>query len=77
MKLFAALAAILPIVSAVETIANKTIYVPYDRETFNDPQVLYARSVELDDGSLLATCEHYSPEVHKLPMTQFHLYGSC
>ncbi|KAI5304500.1 hypothetical protein KEM56_006431 [Ascosphaera pollenicola] len=62
MKLLAAFVAVLPFVSAVDKIVNKTIYEPYNRKTFNDPQVLYARSVELDDGSLLATMEHYSPE---------------
>lgn len=42
------------------TFSNLSIYDPPDNYT--DPQVLYGRPVELEDGTLLATWENYSPE---------------
>ncbi|KAL1875333.1 hypothetical protein VTK73DRAFT_10117 [Phialemonium thermophilum] len=44
----------------VETVANKVIFTP--PTNYTDPRVLYARTVELRDGTLLATWENYSPE---------------
>ncbi|KAI0130566.1 BNR/Asp-box repeat protein [Xylariales sp. AK1849] len=40
---------------------------------YTDPQVLYARSVQLYDGRLLATWENYSPEP---PLVYFPIYES-
>ncbi|KAF7560653.1 hypothetical protein G7046_g3506 [Stylonectria norvegica] len=53
------LSLLLPLVAA-RTFSNKVIFDPPDNYT--DPQVLYARPLELSDGSLLATWENYSPE---------------
>jgi hypothetical protein len=39
---------------------NKIIFTP--PANYTDPRVLYARTVELFDGTLLATWENYSPE---------------
>ena len=52
----------LPIVAAkkLSTFGSLSIYDPPDNYT--DPQVLYARPLELFDGTLLATWENYSPE---------------
>lgn len=52
----------LPIAVAkkLSSISNLSIYDPPDNYT--DPQVLYARPLELFDGTLLATWENYSPE---------------
>ncbi|KAI5285659.1 hypothetical protein KEM52_002343, partial [Ascosphaera acerosa] len=72
MKFFAALTALLPLAAAVDTVKHQTIFTP-DRETFNDPQTLYARAFELDDGSLLATWENYSPQN---PLVYYPIYRS-
>lgn len=42
------------------TFSNRTVFVP--PTDYTDPQVLYARTVELEGGVLLATWENYSPE---------------
>ncbi|KAJ9148485.1 Glycoside hydrolase family 93 protein [Pleurostoma richardsiae] len=42
------------------TFSNNVIFTP--PSNYTDPRVLYARSVELQDGTLLATWENYSPE---------------
>lgn len=42
------------------TFSNVTVFVP--PVNYTDPQVLYARTVELEGGVLLATWENYSPE---------------
>lgn len=42
-------------------------------EKFRESGVLYARSVQLDDGSILATAENYSPEP---PIVHFPIYKS-
>lgn len=39
---------------------NRVIFTP--PANYTDPRVLYARTVELTDGTLLATWENYSPE---------------
>lgn len=53
------------------TISNLSIYDP--PADYNDPQVLYARPLELSDGTLLATWENYSPEP---PMVYFPIFKS-
>ena len=40
--------------------SNRVVFVP--PATYTDPRVLYARTVELADGTLLSTWENYSPE---------------
>jgi hypothetical protein len=42
------------------TFSDITVFVP--PSNYTDPRVLYARTVLLDDGVLLATWENYSPE---------------
>lgn len=54
----AALAA--PKQAPFSTFSNLTIFVP--PSNYTDPRVLYARTVELEGGVLLATWENYSPE---------------
>lgn len=61
---------LLPLVAA-QTVNHATIFDPPDNYT--DPQVLYARSLELADGTLLATWENYSPEP---PLVWFPIYES-
>jgi hypothetical protein len=56
---------LLPLVAAKpaqkgKTFSNVEIFDP--PTNYNDPQVLYARPLELSDGTLLATWENYSPE---------------
>ena len=48
-----------PKVASFKTFSSKTIYVP--DANYTDPRVLYARTVELNKGVLLATWENYSP----------------
>lgn len=57
--------------AAAQTFSNNVIFDPPDNYT--DPQVLYARSLELCDGTLLATWENYSPEP---PLVWFPIYES-
>ncbi|ERT02674.1 hypothetical protein HMPREF1624_00975 [Sporothrix schenckii ATCC 58251] len=57
--------------SPVTTFANKVIFTP--PSTYTDPRVLYPRTVELRDGTLLATWENYSPEP---PAVHFPIYQS-
>ncbi|KAJ4172030.1 hypothetical protein NW754_007628 [Fusarium falciforme] len=57
---FAGLVSFLLPFAAAQTFSNNVIYDPPNNYT--DPQVLYARPVELSDGTLLATWENYSPE---------------
>lgn len=42
------------------TFSNVTIFTP--PSNYTDPQVLYARNVQLPNGDILATWENYSPE---------------
>jgi hypothetical protein len=49
-----------PITGEPTTFSDKVIFVP--PTNYTDPRVLYARTVELSDGTLLATWENYSPE---------------
>jgi hypothetical protein len=53
------------------TFSNVTIFVP--PSNYTDPQVLYARTVELEGGVLLATWENYSPEP---PLVYFPIFKS-
>jgi hypothetical protein len=61
----------LPQQSAPSTFAQRVIYTP--PSNYNDPRVLYARSAQLADGTLLATWENYSPEP---PKVYFPIYQS-
>lgn len=68
---------ILPLVSAApkqkapETFAQRVVFTPPDNYT--DPRVLYARTAQFKDGTLLATWENYSPEP---PPVYFPIYQS-
>ncbi|RFU26202.1 hypothetical protein B7463_g10136, partial [Scytalidium lignicola] len=53
------------------TYSNVTVFVP--PSDYTDPRVLYARTVELEDGVLLATWENYSPEP---PLVYFPIFKS-
>jgi len=53
------------------TFSNVTVFVP--PSNYTDPRVLYARTVELEDGVLLATWENYSPEP---PAVYFPIFRS-
>ena len=53
------------------TFSNVTVFVP--PSDYTDPQVLYARTVELEDGVLLATWENYSPEP---PLVYYPIFKS-
>jgi len=53
------------------TFSNVTVFVP--PANYTDPQVLYARTVELEGGVLLATWENYSPEP---PLVYFPIFKS-
>ena len=53
------------------TFSNVTVFVP--PTNYTDPQVLYARTVELEDGVLLATWENYSPQP---PLVYFPIFRS-
>jgi hypothetical protein len=50
---------------------STTVFTP--PSNYTDPRVLYARTVELQDGTLLATWENYSPEP---PLVYFPIYKS-
>jgi hypothetical protein len=58
--------------AALTTIDRELIFQPPDNYT--DPRTLYARTVELCDGRLLATWENYSPEP---PPVYFPIYESA
>ncbi|KAH8648389.1 glycoside hydrolase family 93 protein [Xylariales sp. PMI_506] len=66
-----ALVAASRVASALRTIDQELIFQP--PSNYTDPQVLYARTVELSDGRLLATWENYSPEP---PPVYFPIYES-
>ena len=53
------------------TFSNITIFTP--PSNYTDPRVLYARTVELEGGVLLATWENYSPEP---PLVYFPIFKS-
>nr|OQO26524.1 hypothetical protein B0A51_07927 [Rachicladosporium sp. CCFEE 5018] len=56
---------------AVAPFGQRAIYTP--ASNYRTPKVLYPRSVKLNDGSLLATWENYSPEP---PKVYFPIYNS-
>ncbi|KAH8703276.1 hypothetical protein BGW36DRAFT_354704 [Talaromyces proteolyticus] len=57
--------------STPKLFSNKTIFTP--PSNYTTPRVLYARSVQLANGDLLATWENYSPEP---PLVYFPIYSS-
>lgn len=57
--------------SGYTTFDNRVIFTP--EANFTDPRVLYARALELSDGTLLSTWENYSPEP---PIVHFPIYES-
>ncbi|CAK7201861.1 hypothetical protein SEUCBS139899_004576 [Sporothrix eucalyptigena] len=57
--------------SPAATFYNKVIFTP--PITYTSPRVLYPRTVQLGDGTLLATWENYSPEP---PVVYFPIYQS-
>jgi len=61
----------LPQQKAPETFAQRVIFTP--PSNYTDPRVLYARSAQFSDGTLLATWENYSPEP---PKVYFPIYQS-
>ncbi|KAK4110131.1 glycoside hydrolase family 93 protein [Canariomyces notabilis] len=78
MKWSTVLFTILPLVSAAPkkqdapaTFAQRVVFTPPDNYT--DPRVLYARTAQFKDGTLLATWENYSPEP---PPVYFPIYKS-
>ncbi|KAF2848480.1 glycoside hydrolase family 93 protein [Plenodomus tracheiphilus IPT5] len=71
---------ILSLVSVVSALPQKADQPTFSRNViftppanYNDPRVLYARSAQFADGSLLATWENYSPEP---PQVYFPIYRS-
>lgn len=61
----------LPQQQAQPTLSRRVIFTP--PSDYSDPRVLYARSAQFADGSLLATWENYSPEP---PLVYFPIYRS-
>jgi hypothetical protein len=61
----------LPQQEAPDTFARIVVFTP--PSDYTDPRVLYARSAQLEDGTLLATWENYSPEP---PKVYFPIYQS-
>jgi len=61
----------LPQQKAPETFNSRVIFTP--PSDYTDPRVLYARSAQFEDGTLLATWENYSPEP---PLVYFPIYQS-
>jgi hypothetical protein len=81
MKLSTLLLSLISIASAApsnaktpSTFAQREVFTPpADATNWTDPKVLYARSAQLKDGSLIATWENYSPEP---PQVYFPIYHS-
>jgi hypothetical protein len=81
MRLSTLLLSLIPLVSAApsnaktpSTFAQREVFTPpADSANWTDPKVLYARSAQLKDGSLIATWENYSPEP---PQVYFPIYHS-
>jgi hypothetical protein len=63
--------AALPQAAAPATFSRRIVFTP--PSNYNTPRVLYARTAQLDDGTLLATWENYSPEP---PKVYFPIYKS-
>ena len=66
------LASAAPKLAPFSTFSNVTVFVP--PTNYTDPRVLYARTVELENGVLLATWENYSPEP---PLVYFPIFRSA
>lgn len=79
MKLSTTILSLMTLVSAAptskapSTFAQREIFTPPSNANWTDPRVLYARSAELEDGTLLATWENYSPEP---PLVYFPIFRS-
>lgn len=81
MRLSTLLLSLIPLVSAApssaktpSTFAQREVFTPpVDSANWTDPKVLYARSAQLKDGSLIATWENYTPEP---PQVYFPIYHS-
>jgi hypothetical protein len=81
MRFSTLLLSLFPLVSAApsnaktpSTFAQREVFTPpADSANWTDPKVLYARSAQLKDGSLIATWENYSPEP---PQVYFPIYHS-
>lgn len=77
MRLSAFVLSLVTVVSAIpqqkppSTFAQRVIFTP--PSNYTDPRVLYARSAQFEDGTLLATWENYSPEP---PKVYFPIYQS-
>ncbi|KFY82926.1 hypothetical protein V500_10253 [Pseudogymnoascus sp. VKM F-4518 (FW-2643)] len=56
---------------AVTEFSQQTIFVP--PRDYNTPKTLYGRTAQLEDGTLLATWENYSPEP---PIVHYPIYKS-
>ena len=80
MRLSTVLLSLISIVSAApssaktpSTFAQREVLTPpADSANWTDPKVLYARSAQLKDGSLIATWENYSPEPPQVYFPIFH-----
>ncbi|KKA30496.1 hypothetical protein TD95_002068 [Thielaviopsis punctulata] len=59
--------------AASATISDKAIFTPPSNANWTNPGVLYARSIQLQNGDILATWENYSPEP---PLVYFPIYKS-
>ena len=82
MRLSTLLLSLIPLVSALPsqskkapaTYSQSVVFTPpANPSNWTDPKVLYARSVQLDNGMLLSTWENYSPEP---PLVYFPIYVS-
>src|SRR3569833_2338910 len=62
--------------ATIATISNKVIFTP--PSNYTDPRVLYPRTEELSDGTLLATWENYSPEppLVYIPINEYKTSGA-
>lgn len=56
---------------APKTFSQRVVFTP--PSNYTDPRVLYARTAQFSDGTLLATWENYSPEP---PPVYFPIYQS-
>ncbi|KAL2148182.1 hypothetical protein VTH82DRAFT_7463 [Thermothelomyces myriococcoides] len=55
-----------------DTFSQRVIFTP--PEDYTDPRVLYARTAQFQDGTLLATWENYSPEPPPVYLPHLPLY---
>lgn len=71
MRLLSTLLSLGVSLATAQTFDNNVIFVP--EANYTDPRVLYARALQLSDGTLLSTWENYSPEP---PIVSFPIYKS-